>query len=72
MVFIVYNDLISYISVHLEVKMDLRGCYCVSMVGSSEQDVFLVFFILTSLYFNSNLLLFLSKNICSVQHLDWK
>lgn len=47
MVFIVHNDLIFSISVHFEVKMDLHGCYPVSMVGSSEQDVFLVFFILS-------------------------
>lgn len=42
MVFIVYNDLIFSISVHFQVENDLHGCYHVSMVGSSKQDVFLV------------------------------
>lgn len=47
MVFIVYNDLIFSISILLEVKIDLHGCYRVSMVGGSEQDFLLVYFILT-------------------------
>lgn len=47
MVLILYNDLIFSISVHFKVKNYLRGCYRVSMVGSLEQDLFLVFFILT-------------------------